>query len=300
MLCDCDAAGSDDDVRAEGLCRLLDRAMAEALLTLRVIPVPATPTMLAVTDVSKAVGGLLKHEAGWVLALARGILAQWSSSIEAEAASTEVKGAALDTLLQILCEHEVPTPVTACIRSGPETTVLQADSIKQAAKISAQAEEDLMEPAMKSRSRVSSWRSTDCSAGSAAACTAPSPATTLASFMHATTSALVNPSRWSAVSRHGHAPDSAPKHGGSMLPHNPDSMPCSAVVPGAAARVTEQAAAAACRAQRALLRPAQAPQRGRRRRRFAARREGGRCSRSSGRPVRRRGRTRRWQGRTRR
>ena len=163
MLCDCDAAGSDDDVRAEGLCRLLDRAMAEALLTLRAIPVPVTPTMLAATDVAKAVGGLLRHEAGWVRALARGILAQWSSSIEAEAASTEVKGAALDTLLQILCEHEVAAPVTGgCVSSGgPEMIVLQADSIKQAAKISAQAKEDLMEPAMKSRSRVSSWRSTD-------------------------------------------------------------------------------------------------------------------------------------------
>jgi len=212
MLCDCDAAGSDDDVRAEGLCRLLDRAMAEALLTLRAVPVPVTPTMLAATDVAKAVGGLLKHEAGWVRALARGILAQWSSSIEAEA-----EGAALDTLLQILCEHEVAAPVTACIRSNPETTVLQADSIKQAAKISDlecpkkmppgvsiagsdrvrneqtgdakrkhpgpaaggcyREADDVkrqrkvpemvehrpreMEPAMKSRSRVSSWRSTD-------------------------------------------------------------------------------------------------------------------------------------------
>jgi hypothetical protein len=126
MLCDC-----DDDVRAEGLCRLLDRAMAEALLTLRAVPVPVTPTMLAATDITKAVGGLLRHEAGWVRALARGILAQWSSSIEAEAASTEAEGAALDTLLQILCEHEVAAPVTGCVPSGPETTLLQADSMKQ-------------------------------------------------------------------------------------------------------------------------------------------------------------------------
>ncbi|CAD6206309.1 unnamed protein product [Miscanthus lutarioriparius] len=214
MLCDCDAAGSDDDVRAEGLCRLLDRAMAEALLTLRAVPVPVTPTMLAATDVAKAVSGLLRHEAGWVRALARGILAQWSSSIEAEA-----EGAALDTLLQILCEHEVAAPVTGgCVSSGgPEMIVLQADSIKQAAKISDlecpkkmppgvsiagsdrvrneqtgdakrkhpgpgaggcyREADDVkrqrkvpemvehrpreMEPAMKSRSRVSSWRSTD-------------------------------------------------------------------------------------------------------------------------------------------
>jgi hypothetical protein len=92
--------------------------------------------MLATTDVAKAVGGLLRHEAGWVRALARGILAQWNSSIEAEAASIEAEGAALDTLLQILCEHEVAAPVTGCVRSGPETTVLQAESIKQGAKIS--------------------------------------------------------------------------------------------------------------------------------------------------------------------
>jgi hypothetical protein len=133
----CDAADNDDDVRAEGLCRLLDRAMAEALLTLQSVPIPVTPTMLAATDVAKTVGGLLRHEAGWVRALARGILAQWRASIEAEAASTEAERAALDTLLQMLCEHEVAAPVTGgCVRGGCETTVLQADSIKQAAKMS--------------------------------------------------------------------------------------------------------------------------------------------------------------------
>ncbi|XP_002451726.1 uncharacterized protein LOC8071639 [Sorghum bicolor] len=103
LLCDCDAA---DGGRAEELCRLLDVAMAEALETLRVVPV--TPAMLTTTDVARAVGGLLGHECGRVRGLARAVVSGWRASLEA----------ALGTLLQIsLDEHEV----AAAAAAAPET-----------------------------------------------------------------------------------------------------------------------------------------------------------------------------------
>ncbi|KAG0532190.1 hypothetical protein BDA96_04G087200 [Sorghum bicolor] len=104
LLCDCDAA---DGGRAEELCRLLDVAMAEALETLRVVPV--TPAMLTTTDVARAVGGLLGHECGRVRGLARAVVSGWRASLEA----------ALGTLLQIsLDEHEV----AAAAAAAPETS----------------------------------------------------------------------------------------------------------------------------------------------------------------------------------
>jgi hypothetical protein len=111
MLCD---AADDDADRVKELCRLLDAAMAEALLTLHVVPV--TTTMLTTTGVDKAVEGLLSHEAGKVRALARGILIKWA------------QGGVLDTTVL------AAPPSTPRMRpqqaQRPETAVLLADTPK--------------------------------------------------------------------------------------------------------------------------------------------------------------------------
>jgi hypothetical protein len=111
MLCD---AADDDADRVKGLCRLLDAAMTEALLTLHVVPV--TTTMLTTTGVDKAVEGLLSHEAGKVRALARGILIKWA------------QGGVLDTTVL------AAPPSTPRMRpqqaQRPETAVLLADTPK--------------------------------------------------------------------------------------------------------------------------------------------------------------------------
>jgi hypothetical protein len=132
MLCDAAGDEDDDDGRAEELCRLLDVAMAEALETLRVVPV--TPAMLTTTDVAKAVGGLLGHESVRVRGLARAVVSGWRASLEA----------ALGTLLQIsLDEHEVAAaapPVTGCVPSAEALPLrrhwFKAGDIKQAARMS--------------------------------------------------------------------------------------------------------------------------------------------------------------------
>jgi hypothetical protein len=110
MLCD----AADDDVdRVKGLCRLLDSAMAEALLTLHVVPV--TTTMLTTTGVDKAVEGLLSHEDGKVRALARGILIKWA------------QGGVLDTTV---LAAPPSTPRMRPLAQRPETAVLLADTPK--------------------------------------------------------------------------------------------------------------------------------------------------------------------------
>jgi hypothetical protein len=110
MLCD----AADDDVdRVKGLCRLLDSAMAEALLTLHVVPV--TTTMLTTTGVDKAVEGLLSHEDGKVRALARDILIKWA------------QGGVLDTTV---LAAPPSTPRMRPQAQRPETAILLADTPK--------------------------------------------------------------------------------------------------------------------------------------------------------------------------
>lgn len=126
----CDAAG-DDDGRAEELCRLLDVAMAEALETLRVVPV--TPAMLTTTDVAKAVHGLQRHESARVSGLARAVMSAWRASLEA--ALGMVPQTSRDDDEVVTAAAGAP-PVTGCIRSGgrvPETTLVQAGGVKQQA-----------------------------------------------------------------------------------------------------------------------------------------------------------------------
>ncbi|OEL17178.1 hypothetical protein BAE44_0021803 [Dichanthelium oligosanthes] len=130
ILCD---AGADSE-RAEGLCLLLDQAMAEALQTLRLVPV--TPTMLTSTDIAKAVADLRRHESGRVRGLAVAIFDGWRTSIEGDLSRVR---AALEKLSQIPQEDETvaaaaaPSGRDAC--SDRESKVLLADT-KQAAKIS--------------------------------------------------------------------------------------------------------------------------------------------------------------------
>jgi hypothetical protein len=106
MLCD---AADDDADRVKGLCQLLDSAMAEALLTLHVVPVTTT------TGVDKAVEGLLSHEDGKVRALARGILIKWA------------QGGVLDTTV---LAAPPSTPRMRPLAQRPETAVLLADTPK--------------------------------------------------------------------------------------------------------------------------------------------------------------------------
>ncbi|KQK17304.1 probable mediator of RNA polymerase II transcription subunit 26c [Brachypodium distachyon] len=70
----------DDDREAERLCLILDDVMAESLETLRLVP--AMPTVLAKTDIAKAVRALQKHESERVRVLARGIVSRWGATFQ--------------------------------------------------------------------------------------------------------------------------------------------------------------------------------------------------------------------------
>jgi hypothetical protein len=71
LLCDCDA----EDHRAEQLCLVLDDMMAESLETLSLVP--ATPAVLATTDLAKSVEALRKHESERVRVLAGRVISAW-------------------------------------------------------------------------------------------------------------------------------------------------------------------------------------------------------------------------------
>ncbi|XP_062208399.1 probable mediator of RNA polymerase II transcription subunit 26a [Phragmites australis] len=127
MLCD---AADDDGERAEGLCLLLDDAMALALETLRVVPV--TPAMLTTTNIARAVGDLRKHDSERVRCLARDIFGGWRATIEGHLSTVR---AALEKLSQIPPERKaVAPPFTGDVRNDRESTVLKADT-KQGTKI---------------------------------------------------------------------------------------------------------------------------------------------------------------------
>jgi hypothetical protein len=71
LLCDT----ADDDDRAEQLCVVLDDMMAESLETLS--QVPATPAVLATTDLAKSVEALRKHQSERVRVLAGRVITAW-------------------------------------------------------------------------------------------------------------------------------------------------------------------------------------------------------------------------------
>ncbi|KAL6627746.1 hypothetical protein ACP70R_031472 [Stipagrostis hirtigluma subsp. patula] len=126
----CNAAADDGDgdgeELAEGLCLLLDEAMAEALATLRLVRV--TPAMLTATDLARAVGGLRRHEAERVRGLARDVFGRWKAAIEGDLSRVR---AALEKL-----EHKAAAaPVTGDVRSGDDrdSKALQEGDKKQRA-----------------------------------------------------------------------------------------------------------------------------------------------------------------------
>lgn len=77
----CNAA---DDGKAEQLCGVLDNMMAEALETLRLVPVASK--LLVSTDLAESVRALQEHESERVRVLAGGIVGGWRASVQDHAA----------------------------------------------------------------------------------------------------------------------------------------------------------------------------------------------------------------------
>ncbi|KAL6659837.1 hypothetical protein ACP70R_002666 [Stipagrostis hirtigluma subsp. patula] len=104
MLCD----AADDDGAAEGLCRLLDDAMAESLVTLRMVAAEKRPALLASGELVGAVGALMSgHASERVRGLARDVVCGWRAGVEEELARAT---AAMD-VLDSLSEHAAPAVV---------------------------------------------------------------------------------------------------------------------------------------------------------------------------------------------
>jgi hypothetical protein len=97
----CDA--SDEDERDE-LCRDLDRAMVQSLLTLQAVPV--APATLARTELVPAVRALRRHECDRVRALASDIVCGWRAAVEGDLVKVR---AASDKLAQIVVPAERKT-----------------------------------------------------------------------------------------------------------------------------------------------------------------------------------------------
>ncbi|KAL6645439.1 hypothetical protein ACP70R_017047 [Stipagrostis hirtigluma subsp. patula] len=92
MLCD----AADDDGVAEGLCLLLDDAMAESLVTLRTVAAEKQPGLLASGELVGAVAALMTgHASERVRGLARDVVRGWRAGVEEELAMAR---AAMDVL----------------------------------------------------------------------------------------------------------------------------------------------------------------------------------------------------------
>ncbi|KAL6659836.1 hypothetical protein ACP70R_002665 [Stipagrostis hirtigluma subsp. patula] len=104
MLCD----AADDDGVAEGLCRLLDGAMAESLVTLRMVAAEKKPELLASGELVSAVGALMTgHGSERVRGLARDVVRGWRAAVEEDLARAR---SAMD-VLDSLSEHAAPAAV---------------------------------------------------------------------------------------------------------------------------------------------------------------------------------------------
>ncbi|KAL6659669.1 hypothetical protein ACP70R_002498 [Stipagrostis hirtigluma subsp. patula] len=102
MLCD----AADDDGVAEGLCRLLDDAKAESLVTLRMVAAEKKPELLASGELVAAVGALMSgHASERVRGLARDVVRGWRAGVEEELARARSAMDVLDTL----SEHAAPS-----------------------------------------------------------------------------------------------------------------------------------------------------------------------------------------------
>ncbi|CAO2166707.1 unnamed protein product [Urochloa humidicola] len=102
----CDTPGDDEEeeeaAAGEQLCWCLDDAMAEALLTLRMVPV--APETLARTELVPEVRALMKrHECERVRGLARDIVCGWRAAAERDLVKVR---AAADKLARIVLPVE--------------------------------------------------------------------------------------------------------------------------------------------------------------------------------------------------
>ncbi|KQK17303.1 hypothetical protein BRADI_1g33570v3 [Brachypodium distachyon] len=132
LLCN----ATDDAREAERLCLVLDEVMAESLETLRLVP--AMPTVLATTDLAKAVGALLKHDSERVRVLASGIMSRWRASVQDELVTVQ---AAMENLDQIPLpsnkktvagQQHVPATKKPAASKILETTAKKMMKIKEA------------------------------------------------------------------------------------------------------------------------------------------------------------------------
>ncbi|CAO2194973.1 unnamed protein product [Urochloa humidicola] len=107
-LCDT-PDGEEDEAAGEQLCRCLDAAMAESLLTLRVVPI--APATLATTELVPAVRALMKrHECERVRGLASDVLCGWRAAAERDLVKVR---AAADRVARIVLPAEgTPAPAT--------------------------------------------------------------------------------------------------------------------------------------------------------------------------------------------
>ncbi|CAO2182621.1 unnamed protein product [Urochloa humidicola] len=109
-LCDTPGDGDEEaEAAGEQLCRCLDAAMAESLLTLRVVPI--SPATLATTELVPAVRALMKrHECERVRGLARDVLCGWRAAAERDLVKVR---ATADRVARIVLPAEgTPAPAT--------------------------------------------------------------------------------------------------------------------------------------------------------------------------------------------
>nr|CAB3480961.1 unnamed protein product [Digitaria exilis] len=113
----CDAA--DDGEKAEGLCALLDEAMAESLVTLRMVP--AEKIELASGDLVGAVAALMRdHPSERVRGLARDVVRGWKAGVGAELAKAR---AAMDALNGLSTTPPPPPVNKAVLRANSDMKV---------------------------------------------------------------------------------------------------------------------------------------------------------------------------------
>ncbi|CAD6266122.1 unnamed protein product [Miscanthus lutarioriparius] len=103
--------GATDDGVAEQLCGALDEAMAEALETLRVAPVPHS--VLASTDLERTVGALEKHGSARIRRLAGDVVRGW------RAANVTTTTAVKEELEKLSADDRIPgQSISAVIADG--------------------------------------------------------------------------------------------------------------------------------------------------------------------------------------
>ncbi|CAN6212205.1 unnamed protein product [Urochloa humidicola] len=122
-----DAAGGDDDEKAEALCALLDEAMAASLATLRAVP--AEKIRLASGGLVAAVRAMMNgHASERVRGLAGDVVRGWSAGVEAELATARARARALASSLS-------PPPPQPAAGSGTKAKKIPPEQPRPRKKI---------------------------------------------------------------------------------------------------------------------------------------------------------------------